>query len=230
MDKARIDLEVAMLHRTIWTRRRELSSDANPSPLTLIEPRLVATRLLGLEYEIRPSIGGDGSRANGAPAAGFLDRSRGIIAVSEQFSEEVRRFTVAHEIAHFLLHDWIGAKVVHRDLPPIAAGVVPRPRHEVEADYFAASMLMPQKLVTKALAARFGAARLNADDEITSFYLASEGSKGFFEPRRDRLSFASAIARAESFAGRRFASLAGCFGVSVRAMAIRLDELGMAQG
>ena len=100
----------------------------------------------------------------------------------------------------------------------------------MEADYFAASMLMPQKLVTKALAARFGAVTLSADDEATNFYLSNEGSKGFFESRRDRLSFASAIARAESFAGRRFASLADCFRVSVRAMAIRLDDLGIARG
>lgn len=227
MDKVSVDREVAALHRKIWEQRVHISGSKDPSPLSLIDPRLVTTHVLGLEYEVRESIDGDGSRAAGAPAGGFLDRARGIICVSARFSDAIQRFTAAHEIGHYVLHAWVGDKTVHRDIP-LGGSVAPvRSALELEADHFAASLLMPRKLVKRAFVARFGTDTLRADDETTNFHLSIGGSKGFFESRRDSLTFASAAARAESFAGNRFDSLAACFRVSVRAMAIRLDELGL---
>jgi IrrE N-terminal-like domain len=225
MNRNLVESEVASLHREIWRRRADLRTGSADNPVALLCPRLVTTAIFGFEYESRASIEGDGSRGWHMPAGGFIDRRRGIICVSQHFPEEVQRFTAAHEIGHMVLHPNIGDSVVHRDIPVGLGAATARPWHEMEADYFAACFLMPRKLVTKAFVSRFGMNRLREDDEDVNFFLAAYGSKGFFSASGDRLAFGSAVARSESFSGRRFDSLAGCFGVSVRAMAIRLLEL-----
>ena len=48
-----------------------------------------------------------------------------------------------------------------------------------------------------------------------------------FGPSAGSLDFAAAVAGARSFKGKRFNSLADHFGVSIGAMAIRLQELGL---
>lgn len=50
-----------------------------------------------------------------------------------------RRFSIAHELGHYLLH---------RDL--IAAGTTPGPEHEREANEFAAELLMPEEVIRRA--------------------------------------------------------------------------------
>ncbi len=55
-----------------------------------------------------------------------------------------RRFTIAHELAHFVLHRNGNKLYAHRDM--INEGNV-RNSIEQEANYFAANILMPEKLV-----------------------------------------------------------------------------------
>lgn len=57
---------------------------------------------------------------------------------------ERRRFTIAHELAHFILHRNGSKLYAHRDM---AKGIASRSRIEQEANYFAANVLMPEKLV-----------------------------------------------------------------------------------
>lgn len=75
------------------------------------------------------------------------------IFVQEGNHEHRQRFTIAHEIGHFvLLHQFESGKHVHVDRgnfisqrgPRASEGVDPK---EIEANQFAASLLMPSKLM-----------------------------------------------------------------------------------
>lgn len=55
-----------------------------------------------------------------------------------------RRFTIAHELAHFILHRNGNSLYAHRDM--VADGTVKK-SVEQEANYFAANVLMPEKLI-----------------------------------------------------------------------------------
>jgi len=72
----------------------------------------------------------------------YCDQNSGIIAVNNEHVETRQRFTIAHEIGHFFLHknsfiDKHYRKTSNEDLPQS----VPE---EVQANFFAAELLMPQ--------------------------------------------------------------------------------------
>ena len=70
------------------------------------------------------------------------------IYVNESHSYVRRRFTIAHEIAHFILHrDRIGNKLYEDYM--LRGGL--SNKEEVEANYFAADILMPWHLITRAM-------------------------------------------------------------------------------
>lgn len=76
-----------------------------------------------------------------------------IIVVNEDDAEVRQRFTIAHELGHLLLHRYTtthadsGFKVRFRDQASSAGSV----REEIEANQFAAELLMPEDLVSSYL-------------------------------------------------------------------------------
>lgn len=86
--------------------------------------------------------------------SGFLFRqgSKAIIGVNKTQREVRRRFTIAHELGHFFLHGGQGLQEVHIDRvghlklrgPSSSMGIDPE---EVEANFFAAELLMPTKFL-----------------------------------------------------------------------------------
>lgn len=60
-----------------------------------------------------------------------------IIAVNKHRSLEWKRFIIAHEVAHFILHYNVGTAYIHRE------NVKGKDERENDADYFAAALLMP---------------------------------------------------------------------------------------
>lgn len=89
--------------------------------------------------------------------SGFLyrDRSRVIIGVNSGHHEHRQRFTIAHELGHYVLHE-LGSGVVHVDkafrvrlrdeLSTQGTDV-----EEIEANTFAAELLMPAEFVRRDL-------------------------------------------------------------------------------
>jgi Zn-dependent peptidase ImmA (M78 family) len=103
----------------------------------------------------------------------LLRASRGapVIGVNWQHHENRKRFTVAHEIGHFLLHEDRahidrGTYVKFRD----AMSGSGTEGEEREANQFAAALLMPEDWVTSA----FKAERLDPADEEALGRLASK--------------------------------------------------------
>jgi len=80
-----------------------------------------------------------------------------IIGVNAQHSVTRQRFTLAHELAHVKLHRAELERAVHVDKGSLrrdalaAAGV---DRKEIEANAFAAELLMPQAMLAEALKGR----------------------------------------------------------------------------
>jgi Zn-dependent peptidase ImmA (M78 family) len=91
----------------------------------------------------------------GAPLSGLLLPQRFEIWVSRHEPWQRRRFSVAHEIGHFLLHTESGADAVFcrvGDLRPDPDS--PDRLRERQANRFAAELLMPPDLVEREVARR----------------------------------------------------------------------------
>jgi hypothetical protein len=87
---------------------------------------------------------------------------------------------------------------------------------EVEANWFAASLCMPQKLIAQAFRARFGSLDFVQTDD--SIFWVGECSSS--------VELASILSLASQYGGCSFMSLKECFRVSPAAMSFRLLELG----
>lgn len=223
MDKAAIEKEVRRIQTEIWNARDvRYRMSGIPDIPTIFDPRNVADHC-GLFYEERDQLETD--YRGGGSAAGLWRRDRSTILVSTRHSYEVRRFTAAHEIGHFLLHPHVGDRTLHRELP-LDGSYGHRTQVEREADHAAACLLMPSRWVTKMFEARFGTRHPIALTETVAFHLGADYGQLFSQPRGSLL-FAQSIARAGRFGGPPFKSMAHYFGVSATAMAIRLEELGL---
>jgi Zn-dependent peptidase ImmA (M78 family) len=124
-----------------------------------VDPRAVAEALGSEVVEIR-----DNSTSSGMVAR---DGARIIIGVNMLHHENRRRFTIAHEIGHMLLHadqplivDNDGLSLIGRRQEGESTV------RETEANAFAAALLMPEDWVQRALGAHEIA--VDADDRIAA--------------------------------------------------------------
>jgi Zn-dependent peptidase ImmA (M78 family) len=109
-----------------------------------------------------------------------------------------------------------------------SSGGAPRIPVEAEADLFASYFLLPEKPLRKAFEQKFLTQRFVLDDD-TAFALNSK-SLNFVRSRcRTLRDLTRILADAEYYNGVRFDSLAKQFRVSIDAMAIRLEELGLVE-
>lgn len=223
MDHSKIEKQARLVQYEIWHNRKALFPLGVPSPQAMFEPE-VAARALGVEYACHSELGRFGQGGDRFEIAGMLDRNRGIIAVSTRFDYPARRFTGAHEIGHYVMHT---GEVMHRDRPVFDTYGLPRPPQEREADYFAACFLAPRKLVEEEFRPRFIQNPPLPLTDAVAWNLLGECSHELFGPSAGSLDFAAAVAGATSFNGKHFRSLADVFGLSISAMAIRLQELGL---
>lgn len=70
-----------------------------------IDLQFVVTELLQLKLEEPEEIPAETLGPGLGPQyAGFLDRNAGVVAIAQKFSPVWRRFTLAHEIGHWVLH------------------------------------------------------------------------------------------------------------------------------
>jgi len=217
--------------KPLWQQRKELARGAAISPIGLlpIMPNRLITELLRMHVEEPEEIADEVESAvsTGSIVGGVFDRKRGRFAVAGRLPLECRRFTLAHELGHYFLHPGL---FYHRDVPLIGSErteVRGRPRQEIEADRFAAEILMPRRTLCHLIAARYGGAI--SPDEIDED-LAFRLTLGAFRTitldmlvhgtRRDR----SRIIAMDTHRGR---SLVELFLVSREAMAIQLEDLDL---
>ncbi|GGJ59836.1 hypothetical protein CDQ92_02145 [Sphingopyxis bauzanensis] len=142
-----------------YARIRKAASDliaGQDAPPLALEP-ILAT--LGVELR-RIDVADD--------ISGILIRSaeRNVVVVNAKHSEVRQRFTIAHEIAHLMLHE---GEEVHVDsafrvnLRDPRSGTAEN-IEEVEANAFAANLLMPAEWIRKALVGTW--IDVNDDSEV----------------------------------------------------------------
>lgn len=101
----------------------------------------------------------------------FLKDNQAIIGVNAHHRPNRQRFTIAHELGHFFLHSDILEQGAHVDTmismlkrdQDAALGTV---NIEVEANQFAAELLMPKKFIRAYLAQEGIAQTAVADDDV----------------------------------------------------------------
>jgi IrrE N-terminal-like domain len=167
---------------------------------------------------------------SGVDVVGILDRRHKTVTISKRQSLAVQRFTLAHEIAHWVLHPGLThhrERVQSENLSPRFN----RLPEEREADIFASELLMPAEIVSQETAKRFGGPidGTLAHDDLA--FLLSAGTGKTIQPtwlaRIPQIDRAQLFARASSFGGPPFDPLCKAFEVSVTAMGYRLLQLGL---
>jgi Zn-dependent peptidase ImmA (M78 family) len=219
-----IEDTVRNLQLEMWAHHAELlpGHGHTRSPFDMLHPWLAA-HFLNLKYIEEPALDRFGRAMVGHEVAGFVDRSRRLIAVSTDFDSETRRFTGAHEICHFLLHP--NLENLHRDRPIKGMSHITQqqPIVEREANFGGGCFLMPRKLVEKHFKKVHGCAI--ADYRFTeseAWRLRPNDSASILQAQANKRNRAVALA---NYRLGVYQSLARCFDVSPSAMAIRLEEL-----
>jgi len=224
MNNKQIEEYARRLQVEVWKRRRVWFKRGEPHPLELLDPALFA-EVLGVEYMELPDLGGQvfSFRGRNFQVAGLLDKQANRIAVSTAFSRDIIRFTAAHELGHWELHP---GEVMHRDKALNGSdGNLVRPLIERQADYYAACLLIPEKLLRRAMKELFEVSDSLVFDGTTAFEINPQRADQLLAARPETLERELAIAKCTRFGGKAFTSLADTFGVSAMAMAIRLKEL-----
>ena len=183
---------------------------------------VVVRSLLGVRLEEPEEIPADPQTPN-FEIAGFINREENRIVVAQKYKSEYRRFTMAHEIGHWVLHP---GTVYHRDRP-ITGGERAnsnRPIIEQEADLFAAELLMPTKVLSQNFENVFGG-RIDGATPGNLARLAIGSGRSEVDLARDLRYRAMVVADLKSFRSVPIVPLSTRFGVSTPAMAIQLEDL-----
>lgn len=220
-----------LLLREAWLEQSE-PPQLPAHPLGIIEPGPLAENLLHVEYCEPETI----DSSDGSEIAGYIDRKNTRIAVAIRVGSlrlplEVRRFTAAHEIGHWLLHP---GTIYFRDMALAGPGQEKsRPLEELEADHFAAEFLMPRKILREEFRRRHGTMSLASgpiDEHLALRLSFGTDFKGTATDllqggRRFRSKLVAQCLPSE--AQEPYQSLARLFRVSLTAMAIQLEELNL---
>lgn len=220
-----IERIVRQLHGNIWKKREDLWPNGVPAdPVDMLDPS-IALELFGYRFDMEEYLGEFRDSKGKSEVAGVLDRRSRKVKISRRLPRNTTRFTTAHELGHVILHEEM---TMHRDRPVEGAKNhrCTRDKVEIEADKFASLFLMPEKLVKARFRGVFG---------VDSFVLSEDAIFAFGQPDiRDSVEkcgsvrdLARCLAKAEQYNGRHVRSLADQFSVSIEAMAIRLEELGL---
>jgi len=212
----------------LWEMRDnfQLQTD-DPEALVRIGPVAAIQSLFHFKVEHIEEIPSDNA---GFEIAGIIDRHVKQITIARKFPLPSRRFTLAHELGHLVLHP---GRVYHRDRPINGGEHLDRRRSTVEreADLFGAEFLMPTKLLTKVFITSFGGRMNGSDADDNICYYLSQATCRRITPRDYRamrvLDRAKIFAEISNFGATCFSPLIERFRVSKVAMAIQLQDIGL---
>jgi hypothetical protein len=207
-------------------RQLETSLDRQVTDFDLLPRDLYAiASLLGLKVNSEEEL--DGSTV-AAETLGAFDRERKEILIAAGKRHTRQRFTFAHELGHYLLHNQM--KSFRERFPANEDGSsVKKTEIEQEADFFAAQLVKPDHLVLRIFDNYFGGpidGTLPNDD--VAFFLSQVPHRKFSASEIVRLGKherAKLFARIGTYRGIHFKPMCEVFDVSVEAMANSLKDL-----
>lgn len=227
-------VNIQEIKRRARALRREVLSDIRArqpcaeNARQYLHPRCAA-EFLSLKYEEHPELEMSlgvlgGAKTKRTVIAGLFCRRDRLIVVSESFTQEERRFTGLHEVAHAVLHpDLCG---IHRDRPIDLQDRSYRELREWQADQFAVEYLMPKAWIVRDAIERFGRVPFEVDDDLL-WRLDPNDPDRLWRKNDDDLDLEKAIANYAGFGSVQTPSLKDIYGVSSTAMAWRVRELGL---
>lgn len=216
---------VTELQQIIWLNRDLFGDDPPDDPLGILDAPMVL-RVLGFDVNRSNALGTFYERGKEFQVAGQIDQRRKIVIISNHFDPATTKFTEAHELGHAFLH--LQDKL-HRDRPLSHTSMVPKGSpEEYQANKFAAYFLMPKKQVLRKFREIFGVDKLEINQETADSLFRSDVST-FISRVGDQKGLARFLAGTSQVGGRQVRSLSEIFGVSIQAMAIRLEEVGIVE-
>lgn len=222
-----LDKEAEKIEKIVLELQKELYINAGEPKETrkllgLFNP-ISIIKFKGYDYQEVQDLGSVLFNKDKYETAGIVDHLRKIVAISLKFKPHERRFTTGHELGHILLHPHLS---LHRDRPIESE----RPKGifdfiEWQANKVATYSLMPKFLVLREIKKRFGKSLPLTFDDNVSFILNPRNPENLM--RSEEKSLNREIAMATYTDGGKIISLVELFGVSIEAMARRLQELGV---
>ncbi len=210
------------LQLELWDRQCSLWPGELVTPLDVCDPWVAAHYL---DFTVKEGQLSSPTMRAGRELGGFINRIGGVIAVSEQLSPRSKRFTLAHEVGHVVMHPGIHH---HREIAMdgMTEPYEPADPKERQANHFAGCFLVPAKQLRRAFNAAFGVESLKLTDDV-AFELLGANFTSLMNSAYDSPAFSRVVARAPRFRGRHFQPLHDLFQVSVTTMAIRLRQTGL---
>lgn len=224
--KPEIAALVRKLQIELWSHRSRILDDVRSEhPEDVLDP-IVALKALGFHVNVTETLGQYSDDGDQFEVAGIIDVPKRKANFSRNFSPQVRRFTAAHELGHAILHGGVG---LHRDRAIDGTTIAgSRSVTEREADTFAALFLLPEKRVIAAFKGKFLECPFQLNEQ-TAFALMSQDIDSVRMKFRTLRDLTRILSSADYYNGVHFSSLSDQFGVSIEAMAIRLEELKLVQ-
>lgn len=212
------------LQNLIWENKHLIWKKEVPSShLEILSPRMILKNAMGYDYFSSTTYGYKEDDAQ-VEVLGIIDQPNKIVAVSNNYSEQIQKFTAAHELGHALLHQ---QSIMHRDIKSDDNGhLAPRDKSEIQADKFAAYFLMPTKLVKIEFQKRFSS-DLFKIDENSAFKFGGRNISELKKECKNIRGLSMKLASTNLFGGENFISLSEMFNVSIVSMARRLEELNL---
>lgn len=191
-------------------------------PLELLNSKEVL-KLLNFQSKELQSLG---TNQYNEEIAGIIDTSLFEVKISKMYSKEIMNFTLAHELGHALLHNDV---INHRERPfDNYSDRLQRPTKEYQADKFASFFLMPKKLVEAIFKEQFGTTLISLNEE-SAFSLTNSSFSLLRKRVKNQRDWSRVVASCNKIGIMPIDSMATIFNVSVEAMAIRLEELGLVE-
>lgn len=209
------------IQNTLWEYRELIWRSKSPANLLGVLKPQKAIELLKYAFHKVHTLGVNDQNQE---IGGIINNEDLTITISTMYRPEVINFTTAHELGHALLHDKL---VLHRDFP-LDGSETERVRsiEEIQANKFAAVFLMPKKIVIQSFNERFQTNYFTINEQ-TAFLLANSSAYELKREIKTKRDLSRIIAKCEYYNYQPFNSLSKTFQVSVEAMAIRLEELGL---
>ena len=213
------------LQNLLWINKHLIWKKNIPNnQFEILRPDTVLRQVLGYDCFSSSRYGVPSEEGEIVEVAGVIDQPNKLVVVSNKFTEEVQRFTTAHELGHAILHD---QPILHRDIPVDFFGQrKTRDVVEIEADKFATYFLMPKKMILKEFESIYSST-LFEKNESTAFQFGGRSVRDLERECKNLRELSRKLASTASYNNSHFTSLAKRFGVSIEAMAIRLEELGL---
>lgn len=217
-----IEEEALEVQREMWDRQVSIWPGKRVQRLDCCDPWEVAKYL---NFHVQE---GDLSFPNlpyGVRLGGFLNRAARLVAIADQLKPRTKRFTLAHELGHVLLHPGMHH---HREMPIHGLGEPREPAEleELQANHFAGCLLVPTSLLKKAFWSMFKFEYLTLTDDV-AYALIGEDYMSLMNSPPCSLAFHRRVGEVERFDCRQFQSLVDLFQVHPTTMAIRLRQCGL---